>query len=456
MEAQPAALPSADAAPLKQAQVIVPAGASESDPAKPPVPYAVGHDLDLRARWQNGLLLESSHGDFQAHFGAQINQDWVFFHEDPALRADPSIGTLSDGIFFRRARVILDGRMYETVEWYLEAEFGQSSDVTFGGTWIGLRELPWIGNARFGNVKQAMGLESNSGSRYLTFLEPGLTYDVFHQEYDPGAWFQNVVLDDRATWAVGFYRIDPEDDGADFGDGQYALATRGTWLAWYDDSSQGAYLLHLGASYGHRNAEFNPATGDDVIRLRGRPEVRAAGLLPRFVDTGPIAAACENLVGIEAAWVLGPLSLQSEAVAASVSDAVFPAGGGGTPRGDAMFHGGYAFISWFLSGEHRGYNRKLGTFSRLIPLENFWAVSTPNGTTAGIGAWELAARYSWVDLNDSGIAGGRLHDLTLGVNWYWNPNVKMQLNYLWADRDVDPSRASGDVESVALRFAVDF
>ena len=47
--------------------------------------------------------------------------------------------------------------------------------------------------------------------------------------------------------------------------------------------------------------------------------------------------------------------------------------------------------------------------------------------------WELAARYSYLTLNDHNIHGGRLVDLTLGVNWYLNPNLRVMWNYVWAD-----------------------
>lgn len=410
----------------------------------------------MKARWNNGLWFESTRGDFQTHLGGQVNQDWVFFSQPDALRADPTVGDLDDGVFFRRARIIFDGRWYETVDWYLEVEWGAATDVTFGGAWVGMHDLPYVGNLRIGNVKQAFGLESNTGSRYLTFLEPAATYDTFHQEYDPGVWLQNAVLGDHATWAIGGYRVDPEDDAADFGDGEYALATRLTATPWYDEPAQGRYLAHVGVSYAFRDAEFNPAAGRDVVRLRGRPEVRAASLLPRFVDSGSIAADQLELAGAEAAVVLGPLSVQGEFVAGRASDAVSLAGPGGTPRGDVTMTGYYVFASWFVTGENRAYNRKFGSFSRLVPRENFFCVNTNEGVCRGSGAWEFAARYSALDLAESGIEGGRLGDVTLGVNWYLNPNLKVQWNYLWIDRQAAPPRASGLTQAVAMRLALDF
>jgi len=54
---------------------------------------------------------------------------------------------------------------------------------------------------------------------------------------------------------------------------------------------------------------------------------------------------------------------------------------------------------------------------------------------ATIGAWQVAARYSWIDLNDGNVFGGQINSMTLGVNWFPNPNVKVMLNYLLIDVD---------------------
>jgi phosphate-selective porin OprO/OprP len=59
------------------------------------------------------------------------------------------------------------------------------------------------------------------------------------------------------------------------------------------------------------------------------------------------------------------------------------------------------------------------------------------GSPGGWGAWELAARYSDIDLNFrpftaagvGGIPGGKQDVLTLGLNWYPNTVIKFQFDY---------------------------
>lgn len=81
-----------------------------------------------------------------------------------------------------------------------------------------------------------------------------------------------------------------------------------------------------------------------------------------------------------------------------------------------------------MTGEHRRYSRSSGTFSFVRPQNNF-------GIGSGWGAWEVAARYSRLDLDDRNIKGGKLDNITVGLNWHLNPNTRVMWNYVNADRD---------------------
>ena len=155
----------------------------------------------------------------------------------------------------------------------------------------------------------------------------------------------------------------------------------------------------------------------------------------KFMDTGAFAGDRVDLVGLEAAWVNGPLSVQSEYMKAYADR---------TGASDVDFDGYYVQASYFLTGEHRNYKTSEGAFSRIKPKKNY-------GKEGGLGAWEVAARYSGLDLNDSDIAGGRLNDITTGLNWYLNPNTRIMWNYVYADKnDV------GQADMLMMRLQFDF
>jgi phosphate-selective porin OprO/OprP len=57
---------------------------------------------------------------------------------------------------------------------------------------------------------------------------------------------------------------------------------------------------------------------------------------------------------------------------------------------------------------------------------------------------------------DKGIPGAILHDITLGLNWFLNPNIKFQWNYTATYRDLANSSADGWIHGFGMRMAFDF
>jgi phosphate-selective porin OprO/OprP len=304
-------------------------------------------------------------------------------------------------------------------------------------------------------------------------MERSLLFDPFWQEFNVGVLATDAIWDQRATWAFMFSKPETFNSnfGASFGDGVFVYTGRLTGLPWYEE--QGRCLLHLGASAQYRVADRartanqtvpTPPPGvstTQILRYRTRPELRDAGETlgdsTRFVDTGVILGDGATTLGGELFWVQGPFSIQSEYTGSWGQNTVFPASPAGTFRGDPYFWGGYVLCSYFLTGEHRTYDRRFGLYSRVIPNENFFLVKNGDGKTCcGWGAWELLYRYSFVDLNDNGINGGQLTGQTLGLNWYWNPNTKMQVNYVNSMRNVIAPANSGTVHALGVRMHIDW
>ena len=111
---------------------------------------------------------------------------------------------------------------------------------------------------------------------------------------------------------------------------------------------------------------------------------------------------------------------------------------------DLKFNSFYVQGSYILTGEHRNYETDVAEFGRIRPKRNF-------GEAGGMGAWEAALRYSYLDLNDDDIRGGRVSDLTAGLNWYLNPNVRVSWNYVYSD-----AQDSGFINIFQMRLQVAF
>jgi phosphate-selective porin OprO/OprP len=279
-------------------------------------------------------------------------------------------------------------------------------------------------------------------------MEKAAFTDAFYENFGTGLWLTNTFLDQHGTWAADFYRQDNYqngNNGADFADGKYAMTGRLTALPIYTDD--GTCFLHLGASCTWRKCEDpNPGvSGPATVRFRARPELRDAigdfgstvnnitlpGNASRLVDTGAFNADSQTIIGTELLGVYGPFSVQGEWAFGQANDSTF----NGKKVGTASFNGGYVEATYFLTGEHRTYDRRFGKIATNYfagPTTPFWLTRREEGGwTSGSGAWEIAARYSYLNLNDGPISGGVMGGVTLGVNWYLNQNLKVLFN--WVD-----------------------
>ncbi len=439
----------------------------KAETKKAPEWYQVGSDTKMTASWKSGLQLETANGDFKVHVGGRYHQVWDWFNEDKSLQKAKNIGDLPDSFYNRRARLRVDGSAYEVFDWVAEFEFvnnGFASNTvnalpaTVTGPavlprelYFNISKLPVIGNFRAGILIEPLGFDSMSSDRYITFVERSALHNMFFPEYNPAMMIWNNSKNERIGWQLCFSREDIADQGFDLGDGEYAYSARMFALPWYEHD--GRCLLHVAAAYRHQNAQLSGA--DRVIRYRGRPSFRIAppGTTPFFVDTGNVVSSGSNVIAGELFLVHGAFSLQAEVAMATINDAVVNKENVGT----ANLWGGYVQASYFLTGEHKGYDKKLGRLDRLKVIEPFFWVRTDEGTSRGRGAWELAARYTYGDLNDSGIVGGLLNEIALGVNWYWNPNFKVMANYINTTRHGVPlASGRGNVDAAMLVFAMDF
>ena len=278
--------------------------------------------------------------------------------------------------------------------------------------------------------------------RELPFLERPLL-QAFMPFRHVGAMLYDPILDDNVTWAMGIYRYPADVHGDNSGDsGGISFATRET--AVFGGYSDHDALLHVGVDYSYINSSY------DQFAFFTQPEIATnqvvgplinadLSAVPAFVDTGIINASDGNLFGMEAGTRTGSLWTQAEAYVVTLNQ---------MRHANVTFWGAYIQAGYILTGEVRPYNKANGVFGRVTP-------DSPVKRGGGLGAWEIAGRLSTIDLNDENIRGGRLTDMTAGLNWYLNARTKFQLNYIHAFLNREPVGKS-DADVLALRAQLDF
>ncbi len=391
---------------------------------------------ELTTTWKNGLRFTSDDKKFNIKLGGRVHLDWANIDADSPMQdtlAEAEGNPLEgNGFEFRRARLYVAGDIYSNVTFKVQYDFA-GGDADFRDVYVGLKKLPAVGTILFGQQKEPFSLEYLTSSNYTTFMERSLPV-AFGPGRNTGIKMFNTALDRRLTWAIGWF-----DDADDFGDSFNDVSSsnvtmRLTGLPWYADN--GAGLLHLGLSYSH---QFRDEDSDITVRYRERPEAHISDA--RMVNTGKIHTDGVDLAAFELAAVYGPLSLQGEYLISSVDS---------TEADDPDFSGYYVYGSWFITGEHRPYKTGSGAFGRVKPIKDF-AIGSD-----GWGAWEIALRYSDLDLGDAAIQGGRLKDFTAGLNWYLNPNLRWMLNYVHADLSERADVNDGNADIIETRMSLTF
>lgn len=435
--------------------------------------FVVGKDLSMKAYWNHGLWLETPDKAFKVHPGGRVQFDMISpWANDNVMFGPGGIGVLDDAFAFRRARLEIDGTFYEVVDFFLEFDFINTFDAdplnpalrtdVFNtpvptDLWAQVTHIPWINTVRVGNQKPPISLEHLTSSRFLPFLERSFNFDAFVGGLDngfrPGIQLINWSEDESITWSAGVFKNNQSVNGWNVGDGELDVTGRITWCPIYEDN--GRCVLHFGLGASHRDVDEN------AYRLRARTLLRnGPAVLHNALASIVIGADTHDMVVPEFAFQYGPFQMQAEYFANWFGNTTFPAAGPtAVNRGTTFYQGAYVQALYFLTGDYTTYNRKLGSgaaFARTIPHSPYYFVHGDGGNLFSAGAWQIGARYSWVDLNSNGADAGIIHDLTLGLNWYLNPNLKFQWNYCAAYRDAVNPASTGWVHGLGMRMAYDF
>jgi phosphate-selective porin OprO/OprP len=409
----------------------------------------------LSAYWKDGLQIKSSDDAFRVHVGGRIQFDYGWNTASQAVQFGPGgTGEFADGAYFRRARLRIDGTMYEHFEWVAEFDFANdvendtsSSTQTIGSpsfkdVWFGINDLPLLGTVRAGWMKEPINFEHLTSTRWLNFMERPPGTDSLSLR-SPGVLVTDWGLNERVTWAFGFFHAQNDNFGFGVGDGEYAETGRLTGLPWYAD--EGRQLLHVGFGASHRHLASNQ------IDLKGRPSVRTepSSMLPSLAETGNITGTTQDVLDAELAGVYGPWTLQSEYYCTFLHDAVVS---NQPPLGRLFYQGAYVELLYFLTGEYRAYDRRAAVFDRVVPLRNFNIWHGEHGC----GAWQVGIRYGYLDLQNKEVNGATLNDIVLGLNWFLCPNAKLQWNLAIDHREPTPPGSSGWTYIFGGRVALDF
>jgi phosphate-selective porin OprO/OprP len=349
---------------------------------------------------KKGLEIESEDGNFSMKLGGRMHADATYHDSDNLVDADGDAVDPIDGTEIRRGRIALSGTLYKDFDYIIETDFGgdRTSVKDLFLAYNGFDPL----EITVGHQKHAFSMEVQESSNDIMFTERSLVTALSLPYFDRAIGLN--LKSSGTNWSAqgGVYgdRMGSGEENVDEGGGWAARAT-------FAPINSANSVVHLGANIGQRKPD-----GENSGRFRNETTNMSSFYL---TDTGNIDGLDKVTVGqVEAAAMYGPWSIQSEYARAKADRDV-----GSNVDFDAF----YVQLGWTLTGESRTYKGSDGEFKRLKPRNNF---SLAKGTW---GAWELAARYDQVDLEDKDILGGEQKRATLALNWYLNENVRLMADY---------------------------
>ena len=399
-----------------------------------------------------GFSFQSADGANQIKLRGVTHIDGRYLLDDAGFAATDRTGG-SDTWQLTRVRPIIEGTLYNLVDFRFTPDFGQGRTV-IQDAFITARLHPTL-KITAGKFKAPFGLERLQSANdirfvaraYPTSLSPnrdiGLAVEgdlLSGGRLSYAVSYANGVIDGGSSEALTDIDVDDDQDlvvrlfSHPFAESDaFALRGLGFGIA-------GSYIEQVGTVTQPLLPAFRTPPQQTFFRYR----------------TGATATISN---GERIRWspqfyyYLGGLGLLGEYV--QVSTDVSRTTTAGTSTGTINNNGWQLAASWFLTGEeaaYRGYT-PLSTFS---PGKSW-------------GAFELTARYHELDIDDDAFAGGgdSFADPTLsaskastaevGINWYLNQNLKWVLNYGVTRFDGGVTTGDRDDEKFLLtRFALGF
>lgn len=322
------------------------------------------------------------------------------------------IGTIGAQTGLRRVRLRAQGRVREDTWYRVDLDFAASGHPSFRDVGLHLADVPFVQNLQLGYFRQPFGMDATSSGRYLLLMERQFPF-AFAPFRQTGIGAYGESDDERTTYSASLFVFPTNSFGVSTsGNGGGSFAARVTHLL--VDRDGGHSILHVGGGY----VIGDP--GNNTVRYKIQPgffvedpaDPNADATVPVVVDTGNIPSNLFNLLNLELAAAVGPFRLQSEGRVALVNQIGGP---------NLAFPGAYVQIGYVLTGEDQNYDRHQAIFRAINPGREF-------ELGGGGGAWELAFGWSFINLNNRNIDGGEAHQVTVGLNWYLNRNVKFVFN----------------------------
>ena len=391
-----------------------------------------------------------SHGT-SIEFSGRIHVDhWGFPADSPGVNAfDSGSSAISpqDRLELRRARFAAEGVLPFGTIYKLDFELSEAADPEFRDLYIGWSNLPLFGELNVGNQKRPYGLDHLNSSNLNVMMERPFINQAFNRNNRRwGLAAYGVSENERWNWRYGTYNLKEIQTDGVYSSDHYQMEIAGRLAHTLFNPRDESRYIHLAIASNYAEPDGTPGPGreENQARFRTEPEARTRS---DWLDTGIIdGAESFSILGLENVVNVGRLQFTGEYMNLWLDREL--------GFGDSLhFHGGYIQLAFFITDHFQPWNRRLGIIDRIELLNQ----STDPACWRR--AWQLAVRWSFADLSDSDILGGVGESIAAGLNWYWTPRSRLQMNCIYGnitDHAPVDGQTEGDYVTIGTRVMVDF
>ena len=327
--------------------------------------------------------------------------------QDTRTIKTPLSTTFANGSYLRSLEVNFNGGLGKDLSYSLTAS-AEGRNVEINDAYIKYTGLAEKVHVMLGQVPMPYGFENSTSGKWISFLERSMPTAELSTTFRLGAMvtaWSDMFAGNLAITQPKFHTNNSLADQAIGKSDRLGGASRFIFSPVHTKDT--VYHLSVGVRY---QDEFESYQGKPVnnVRFRVRPEVSGRNT-PYILNTGAFNAKSYVVYSTEAAWVSGPFTLQAEYGQANVRRNPL--------LGNPKFKGWYVQASYILTGESRAYNFPTGTLGRVVPK-------------SPCGAWEVAVRRSYANLNSHEIHGGIGYNTGIALGWYAEDSVRIFGNYI--------------------------
>lgn len=376
---------------------------------------------EVKAFYKDGFKMESGDKNFSLQVNGRVQADFRYFNDSDK----------NDTFDIRRAYLSGAGTLFKYYDYKVEVDFGGGTSSTLKDAYINYKYFK-DAQIKMGQFYYPYGNENTASDKYYVFIEPAAISLALAPGRDRGIQVHGSPMNGLVSYQAGIFngagdnKADTNDD-FDFAARVVLNPTRG---------SEGPFQAWIGGSIG-----WGQQVGANSSDIKIQPEGKTGNSY--FSAAIPTSRNYDRTkMGAEATLQYGPAMLKGEYLRTEYDF-----------EKKADVEGYYVTASWFLTGDRKtiknGQTDRQQVKKPFDPSRGQW------------GAWELAARYSWFEVDDKFFTANALYPgqsavsktsnvnggdaWTAGINWYPNNMTRVMVNWVHSEASTDIAGGTSNI-----------